>query len=154
MSKVTRRQVIRGGVVVGAALIAGKATGAPENQQQTSFVDWFLPEQMTTAEIEASQAIKFTKLEFAGSKFFVGLGDFLGGGVPHAWIALYAPKLDGNFHRCLVTESWTAGKIEATIDHASGMLELREAANSKLKGQVVLACNLRTIGTQHSVIEK
>ena len=32
----------------------------------------------------------------------------------------------------------------------SGVLELRERANSELKGEVVLSCNLKTVGTAHS----
>jgi hypothetical protein len=37
------------------------------------------------------------------------------------------------------------------VDKETGVLELRERAKSKLQGQLVLACNLRTIGTQHSI---
>jgi hypothetical protein len=154
MSKVTRRQVIRVGVAAGAALGAGTADAGPEEEEPSSFVDRFLPMQLTDEDIRASNGVKFTKLEFAGSTFWVGIFDLLGGGVPHASIGIYAPHEDGGFRRSLFAESWAAGKIEAGVDKESGVLELRERANSKLKGQLVLACNLRTVGTQHSIREK
>ena len=84
----------------------------------------------------------------------MGICDFLGDGVPHAWIGIYAPDKEGVFHRSLFAESWAAGKIEATVEAKTGILELRERANSDLKGQIVLACNLKTIGTQHSIEAK
>jgi len=34
-----------------------------------------------------------------------------------------------------------------TLEPKSGVLELRERANSELKGEVVLSCNLKTFGT-------
>jgi hypothetical protein len=154
MSKVTRRQVIRVGVAAGAALGAETANAGPEEEESSSFVDRFLPMQLTNEDIQASNGVKFTKLEFAGSTFWVGIFDLLGGGVPHASIGIYAPHEDGGFRRSLFAESWAAGKIEASVDKESGILELRERANSKLKGQLVLACNLQTVGTQHSIREK
>ena len=154
MSKVTRRQVIRAGVAAGDALSAGTANASPEKEEPSSLVDHFLPAQLTQKEIQASNGVKFTKLEFAGSTFWVGIFDLLGGGVPHASIGIYAPHEDGGFRRSLFAESWAAGKIEASVDKESGVLELRERANSKLKGKIVLACNLKTIGTQHSIEAK
>ena len=47
-----------------------------------------------------------------------------------------------------------AGNMKSSVDAKTGMLELRETANSTLKGQVVLACNLNTIGTHHSIEAK
>jgi hypothetical protein len=58
------------------------------------------------------------------------------------------------FHRCLAAESWPAGILEAGVDKKSGLLEVRERATRKLQGPLVLACNLRTVGTQHSSSEK
>ena len=54
MSKVTRRQVIRAGVAAGAALSAGTANAAPEKEKPFSFVDRFLPMQLTNEDIQAS----------------------------------------------------------------------------------------------------
>jgi hypothetical protein len=154
MSKVTRRQVIRAGVAAGAALSAGTANAGPEKEKPSSLVDLFLPKQLTKEDIQASKNVKFTKLEFARSTFWLGIVDFLGDGVPHTLIGIYAPHKDGGFRLSLFAESWAAGKIEASVDKEAGVLELRERANSELKGQLVLACNLRTVGTQHSIREK
>jgi hypothetical protein len=154
VSEFTRRQVIRVGVAAVSALSAGTANAGPEKEEPSSFVDRFLPMQLTNEDIQASSGVKFTKLEFGGSTYWVGIFDLLGGGVPHASIGLYAPDKEGVFHRSLFAESWAAGKIEASVDQKTGVLELREGANSPLKGQLVLACNLRTVGTQHSIREK
>ena len=151
MSEVTRRQVIRAGVAAGVAFGAGTATAAPEQEKPFFLPDHFLPAQLTKEGIRAAKGARFTKLEFAGSTFWVGLLDFLGGGVPHTWVGVYAPDKEGVFHRSLLAESWAAGKIEAGVDAKTGMLELREGANSHLKGHIVLSCNLRTIGTPHSI---
>ena len=154
MSKVTRRQVIRAGVAAGAALSAGTANAGPEKEKPSSLVDRFLPTQLTKEDIQASKNVKFTKLEFAESTFWVGIVDFLGDSVPYTLIGVYAPHKDGGFRLSLFAESWAAGKIEASVDKGTGVLELRERANSTLKGQLVLACNLRTVGTQYSIREK
>lgn len=154
MSEVTRRQLIRVCVGAGAALGAGTVEAGAEKEKQDPFLDRFLPMQLTNEDIQASTGVKFTKLEYEGSTFWVGVFDLLGGGVPHASIGIYAPHEDGGFRRSLFAESWAAGKIEASLDERSGVLKLRERANSRLKGQLVLACNLRTVGTQHSIREK
>ncbi len=154
MSKITRRQMIRSGVAAGVAVTAGTASAALENEKPSRFEDLFLPAQLTKERIAASNGVKFTKHEYAGVTFWVGVCDFLGDGVPHAWIGIYAPDKKGVFHRSLFAESWAAGKIEATVDAKTGTLELRERANSDLKGQVILACNLKTVGTQDSVEAK
>ena len=154
MSKITRRQMIRAGVAGGAALTAGTANAGPEKEKPSPFEDLFLPARLTKEKIAAASGVKFTKHEYAGATFWVGICDFLGDGVPHTWIGVYAPDEEGVFHRSLFAESWAAGKIEAAVDAKTGLLELRERANSDLKGQVILACNLKTVGTQHSVEAK
>src|SRR6476661_6690418 len=128
MSKVTRRQMIRVGVAAGAALSAGTANADPEKEKPSSFVDRFLPMQLTNEDIQASNGVKFTRLEFAESTFWVGIVDWLGDGVPHTLIGIYAPHKDGQFRLSLFAESWAAGKIEASVDKESGVLELRERA--------------------------
>src|SRR5204862_4370308 len=102
----------------------------------TSFVDFFLPAQLTKEEIQASKNVKFAKLEFAGSTFWVGIVDWLGDAVPHTLIGVYAPHKDGGFRLSLFAESWAACKIEASVDKETGVLELRGRANSELKGQL------------------
>lgn len=151
MSMVTRRQVIRAGVAAGVVLSAGTAGADPENGTPSSFIDRFLPAQRTKEDIQASRSVKFTKLEFAGSTFWVGIVDWLGDSVPHTWIGIYAPEREGVFHRSLFAESWAASRIEANVDARTGILELRGRADGAQKGQLILACNLKTIGTQHSV---
>ena len=82
--------------------------------------------------------------------------DVLGGGcplrrrVPYKSIAVYAPAKDGSFQRCLLADSTQAGWLAVAVDAKTGMLELRERANSDIKGEVVLSCNLKTIGTPSS----
>lgn len=154
MSQFTRRQVIRAGVVAGAALCAGTAVAGPEKEKTVSWFDFFLPGQLKKEDIQAAKDGTFSKVEFAASVFWVKIVDWLGDSVPHTVIGIYAPDKDGVFHRCLVAESWAAFKIEARVDQESGLLDLRERAESEVKGQLVLACNLRTVGTQHSIREK
>jgi hypothetical protein len=91
--------------------------------------------------------------EFAGSTFWVKIVD-LGDSVSHTAIGLYAPDKEGVFHRCLAAESWPLGIVEARVDKESGLLEVRERAHGKVQGQLVLAGNLRMIGTQHSIAAK
>jgi hypothetical protein len=155
MSKVTRRQVIRAGAAAGAALGAGTASAAPDKEKSVSVFDLWLPEQLKKEDIQATKVKDgtLTKLEFAGSTFWL-MSVNLGYGVPHTYIGIYAPDKDGVFHRSLCAESWAAGNIGATVDAKTGILELRERANSNLKGQLVLSCNLNTIGTQHSIRAK
>lgn len=105
MSKVTRRQVIRVGVAVGAALSAGTANADPEKEKPSSFVDRFLPTQLANEDIQTSNGVKFTKLEFAESTFWVGIVDWLGDGVPQTLIGIYAPHKDGGFRLSLFAES-------------------------------------------------
>src|SRR4051812_15882733 len=57
MSTVTRRQVIRAGVAAGAALSAGTANAGPEKEEPSSFVDRFLPTQLTKEGIQASKGV-------------------------------------------------------------------------------------------------
>jgi hypothetical protein len=154
MSKVTRRDVMRVGVAAGAVLGAGTACAQPEKENPLAFVDRFLPPRLTKEDIQAAKSVTFTKLEFAKSVFWVGIFDLPADSVSHASIGIYAADREGVFHRCLLAESWAAGKIEAAVDARTGLLELRERANSELKGQLVLSCNLKTIGTQHSVAGK
>ena len=73
-------------VAAGAALSAGTAKAGPEKEKPSSLVDLFLPTQLTKEDIQASKNVKFTKLAFAGSMFWLGIVDFLGDGVPHTLI--------------------------------------------------------------------
>jgi len=154
MPEFTRRLMIRGGVVGRVALTAGTAIAAPDDVKVLNLEEMFLPAQLTQEKIAAGDGATFTKHEHAGATFWMGICDFLGDGVPHALIAIYAPDKEGVFHRCLLAESWAAGNMMSSVDAKTGMLELRETANSTLKGQIVLACSLNTIGTHHSIEAK
>jgi hypothetical protein len=90
-----------------------------------------------------------SKIEYAGDVYWV-VEMHLGDGVPYKHVALYAPEKDGSHRRCLFAESWAAGWLQVKFDDRSGVLELRESANSTLKGQVILSFNLKSVGTQHS----
>lgn len=92
-------------------------------------------------------------VRFEGHDYLV-LDVNLGDGVAYKQIGIYAPEDDGTFRLCLFAESWAAGALEAALDQKTGILELRERANSRLKGEVVLTCNLKTIGTQGSTHTK
>jgi hypothetical protein len=142
-------------LVVTAMLLSTGATGlvSPPGQESSHTLDCLLPARLTAKAIEAKDGGTFTKLEFAGVTYWV-LDNHLGYGVPYKQIGVYAPDKDGVFHLSLFAKSWAAGHIEATVDKETGVLELRERANSKLKGQLVLSCNLRTVGTQHSIREE
>ena len=113
-----------------------------------------LPEVLTKEIIDGkSLAGPPYRLKFNGREYFISIMN-LGDGVPYTQIGIYAPHEDGTFRRCLFAESWSAGSIKPTLDEKTGILELRETANSELKGQVVLACNLKTVGTQRSVVAR
>jgi hypothetical protein len=91
----------------------------------------------------------YTRVEYAGKAFWV-VDVHYGDGVPYKSIAVYAPEKGGSFRRCLEADSNQAGWLAVTVDPKSGMLELRERANSELQGEVVLSSNLKTVGTPYS----
>jgi hypothetical protein len=94
----------------------------------------------------------YTRVQYIGKTFWV-VDVHLGDSVPYKLIAVYAPAKDGSFQRCLVAASNGAGCLAMFVDQRTGVLELRESANSSIKGEVVLSCNLKTIGTPHSTGE-
>lgn len=151
MSKLTRRHLLFASVTTGAVIGVASANANTPPEKRLSLAEMFIPEQLTTSQIRDSAEGGFTKLECAGSTFWVrciGFGD----GVPHTFIGIYASDKEGVFQRCVSAESWAAGNIEATIDTKTSMLELREVANSPLRGALILSINLKTIGTQHSIV--
>jgi hypothetical protein len=91
----------------------------------------------------------YTRVEYDKKAFWVADAHY-GDGVPYKRIAVYAPAKDGSFHRVLLADSNQAGSLAVTVNARTGLLELRERAESDLKGEVVLSCNLKTVGTPHS----
>jgi hypothetical protein len=89
------------------------------------------------------------KIEYAGDVYWV-MDMHLGDGVAYKHVGLYAPEEDGSHRQCLFAESWAAGSLQIKFDEKTGLVELRETANSTLKGQLILSFNLKSIGSQHS----
>ncbi len=98
--------------------------------------------------------VAYTRVEFDKNAYWVAEAHF-GWGAPSKKIAVYAPTKDGAFRRCLLAGPMKAWELAVTVDAKTGMLELREQANigtvtadqkTKIKGEVVLSCNLKTIG--------
>jgi hypothetical protein len=93
--------------------------------------------------------VTYTRVEYDNKAFWVAEVHF-GDGIPYKTIAVYAPAKDGSFRRCLLADSNRAGWLAVAVDQKTGVLELRERANSSIQGEVVLSCNLKTIGTPYS----
>jgi hypothetical protein len=96
---------------------------------------------------------KISRVEFGGKTFWVVLWR-TGMGISYYTVGLYAPAEDGQYHLCMEAESCGAGYIKPELDEATGLLVVREHARSKLEGQVILSCNLRSVGNYHSVYGK
>jgi hypothetical protein len=90
-------------------------------------------------------SVTYTRVEYDKKAFWVAEADF-GWGDPSKKIAVYAPTKDGAFRRGLLAGPIKAWKLAVAVDAKTGILELREEANSSVKGDVVLSCNLKTIG--------
>lgn len=90
------------------------------------------------------------RIEFEGKTFWVILSSY-GWGVSHYTVEVYAPTKAGEHRLCLKAQSCGAGHLETELDHRTGILVFREHARSKLEGQVILSCNLRSVGNSHSV---
>jgi hypothetical protein len=91
-----------------------------------------------------------SRLEFGGKTFWLVMVSY-GYGVPYTAIGLYAPNGEDAFTLCLEAESCGAGWLKPELDPQTGVLQLREHARSTLEGKVILACNLRSVGTYQSV---
>ena len=90
-------------------------------------------------------SVTYTRVEYDRKAFWVVEARF-GYGDPSEKIAVYAPTKDGSFRRCLLAGPIKAASLAVAVDTKTGMLELREEARSSIKGEVVLSCNLKTIG--------
>ena len=100
--------------------------------------------------VGGSASREASRIEFEGKTFWL-VDTHWGMGVPYKTIGLYAPDRDAKHVLVLATESCGAGHLKPEVDATTGMLVLREHANSTLKGQIILSCNLRSIGTYQSV---
>ena len=143
-------------ILVGASAILGviashllKPPGTSTQMGKYTFLPSILSLQDVSNIERGGSLYALYKLRFEEREYLV-LGIHLGDGVAYKQIGVYAPDDDQQFHLSLMTDSWNAGWLEVNIDQKTGLLEIKERANSKIKGQVVLSCNLRTIGTQSS----
>jgi hypothetical protein len=91
----------------------------------------------------------YTRVEYDKRTFWV-VEVHLGYGSAYKKIAVYAPAKDGSFQRCLLADSHRAVSLAVSVDAKTGVLEIRERADGSSKGELVLSCNLKTIGTPHS----
>lgn len=89
-------------------------------------------------------------IDFEGKTFWLVMKNY-GYGVPYTAIGLYAPNKEAAFTLCLEADSCGAGFLKTELDPNTGILQLREHARSPLEGKVILACNLRSVGTYQSV---
>jgi hypothetical protein len=139
---------------------SGDGAKIEEPKATLSWADLLLPREVAAGQFEKWQAAidpnaratvtyTYTRVEYAGKAFWVTDAHY-GDGVAYKCIGVYAPEKDGSFHRVLVADSNRAGWLAVSLDQKTGMLELRERANSTLKDAVVLSCNLKTVGTAHS----
>lgn len=90
-------------------------------------------------------SVTYTRVEYDGKAYWVVKARF-GFGDASEKIAVYAPTKDGSFRRCLLAGPLKVGKPAIAVNARTGQLTVREEANSHIKGEVVLSCNLKTIG--------
>ena len=90
-------------------------------------------------------SVTYTRVEYDRKAYWVVEASF-GYGDPSEKIAVYAPMKDGSFRRCLLAGPLKAATLTVAVDAKTGMLNLREEANNRTKGEVVLSCNLKAIG--------
>jgi hypothetical protein len=134
----------------------------PEEPKLSSWADLLLPQQVAAGEFEKWKeaadndkerkgiaTYTYTRVEFEKKGFWVADAHY-GDGVAYKSVGVYAPEKDGTFRRVLVADSNRAGWLGVEFDPKTGVLELREKANSPLKGTVILSCNLKTVGTAYS----
>ena len=89
--------------------------------------------------------VTYTRVEYDRKAYWVVEASF-GYGNPSEKIAVYVPTKDGSFRRCLLAGPIKAGRLAIALDAKTGVLSLREEANSSRKGEVVLSCNLKAVG--------
>src|SRR5262245_3831302 len=138
----------KAGIIAVVGLAAWRAAEFPQpearaNEKASENSATLLPPSFAKGKLEqfrAQLAAKpdyvhtLTRIEYAGNVYWV-VDMHLGDGVSYKHVALYAPEKDGSHRQCLFAESWAAGWLRVQLDDKTGVLELREAANSPLKGQ-------------------
>ncbi|AWM37238.1 hypothetical protein GobsT_48180 [Gemmata obscuriglobus] len=95
---------------------------------------------------EKPGTITYSRVEYDKKVFWV-IDTHTGIGNSYKKVAVYSPKKDGTFRRCLLADLEGVVHLAVAVDPRTGMLELREQANSPLKGAVILSFNLNVAGT-------
>ncbi len=156
-----RRSRLAGGGTIGR-LDRDIGIGVWCAEASVAWADLLLPQEVAARQFEkwkeaadkdkerkGAATYTYTRVEFEKKAFWVADAHY-GDGVAYKSIGVYAPEKDGSFRRVLVTDSNMAGWLGVEFDPKTGVLELREKANSSLKGTVILSCNLRSVGTAYS----
>jgi hypothetical protein len=130
----------------------------PENQKELDPEEahWPLPPKEVAAgkfekwHEEAKKTpsgVAYTKMEIEKEVFWVAVSERkFSISVKSEMVAVYQPMKDGSYRRCLFAGPIHAGKPEWKFDVETGMVQVREQANSKVKDEVLLAINLKAIG--------
>jgi hypothetical protein len=102
-------------------------------------------EQWAREAAKQPSSVTYTRVEYDRKAYWVVEASF-GYGDPSEKIAVYAPTADGSFRRRLLAGPIRAARLAITLDAKTGVLSLREEANSSRKGEVVLSLNLKAVG--------
>jgi hypothetical protein len=145
-------------MLIPAAILAVLALVAPVRPDDAKAIDvdaalFPLPPREVAAmmfekwqqEAKKPSCVTYTRVEYERKAYWVVEVRF-GYGDPSSKIAVYAPTQDGPFRRCLLAGPMKAGTLAVTMDAKTGLLTLTEEARTGTKGEVVLSCNLKTIG--------
>jgi hypothetical protein len=145
------------GARFGKATVAGTGSQGPAVEHDVQFaraggLSRVLEVDEQRVEIQEGRDTTRTvsRVQFEGKTFWVVLWR-AGMGISYYTVGVYAPTESGQYHLCMEAESCGAGFIKPELDEAAGLLVVREHARSDLEGQVILSCNLRSVGNYHSV---
>jgi hypothetical protein len=148
------RVLLLAAVLAVLALILRAAPAAPKANDPEDVLFPLPPREVAAGMFEKWQQeaakkpgpITYTRVEYDRKAFWVADAHF-GYGNAYKRIAVYVPRKDGSFRRCLLADLSGAVHLAVAVDAKTGMLELREQASSSVKGEVVLSCNLKVAGT-------
>jgi hypothetical protein len=138
------------------AVLALVSPATPDDPKANNLEDLLFPlpppkvaagmfEKLQREAVKKPSSVTYTRVEYDRKAYWVVEASFSYGN-PSEKIAVYAPTKDGSFRRCLLAGPIKAVTLAVAADAKTGMLELREQARSSTKGEVVLSCNLKTIG--------
>ena len=147
------RALVSAAVLVLLGLTGSEPTNAPQAAPAKDLMFPLPPEEVAAGEFEKWQreavkepsSVTYTRVEYDRKAYWVVAASF-GYGNTTVKVAVYAPTKDGSFRRCLLAGPIRAGKLTLTADPKTGLLSWTEEANSRTKGEVLLSCNLKTIG--------